>query len=93
MLNDKSIQLPSWWGTTANGEKRTKTEMLERRKASFRPDLSYDLDGDGIVGNRDFVISKLFDADKDGKLNEQERSNALNAIKNVSLTDKFNHCC
>ena len=26
-------------------------------------DLSYDLDGDGIVGNRDLVLSKLFDKD------------------------------
>ena len=33
------------------------------------PDISYDLDGDGVVGNRDFVISKIYDKDKDGKLN------------------------
>lgn len=25
--------------------------------------------GDGIVGGRDYVIAKLFDKDKDGKLN------------------------
>lgn len=25
--------------------------------------------GDGIVGGRDYVIAKLFDNDKDGKLN------------------------
>jgi hypothetical protein len=83
MLNDKSVSIPSWWGT--NGyEKKTKTELLENRKASLRPDISYDLDGDGIVGNRDFVISKIYDVDCDGKLNAQERKNALNAVQNVS---------
>ena len=49
------------------------------------PDISYDLDGDGYVGNRDYVIAKVFDKDGDGKLNESERKNALDAIKNVSL--------
>jgi hypothetical protein len=37
------------------------------------PHHSYDLDGDGIVGGRDLVISKLFDKDKDGRLNTAER--------------------
>ena len=46
--------------------------------------MSYDLDGDGVVGNRDYVLAKLFDKDQDGKLNEQERKNAEDAIKQVS---------
>lgn len=33
------------------------------------PDISFDLDGDGKVGGQDLVIAKLFDKDKDGKLN------------------------
>jgi len=33
------------------------------------PDLSYDIDGDGVVGNRDLVLGKLFDKDGDGRLN------------------------
>ena len=48
------------------------------------PDISFDLDGDNYVGNRDYVLSKVFDKDQDGKLNEQERKEALEAIKNVS---------
>ena len=85
MLNDKSVVIPDHWG--ANGQpKRTKTEMLAKRKSALRPDLSYDLDGDGIVGNRDYVISKLYDLDKDGKLNEQERKAALEAVQNVRKT-------
>jgi len=32
MLNDNSVQIPSWWAT--NGcEKKTKTELLENRRA------------------------------------------------------------
>ena len=46
--------------------------------------MSYDLDGDGVVGNRDYVLAKLFDKDQDGKLNQQERKNAEDAIKQVS---------
>ena len=58
--------------------------MVERRRQNQKPDMSYDLDGDGVVGNRDFVLAKLFDKDQDGKLNEQERKNAEEAIRNVS---------
>lgn len=47
--------------------------------------MSFDLDGDGIVGNRDLVIAKLFDKDGDGKLNKAERSAADEAIRNVSI--------
>lgn len=50
------------------------------------PDISFDLDGDGNVGGRDYVISKLFDKNGDGKLDAQERKAADEAIKNVSLT-------
>ena len=58
--------------------------MVERRRQQLRPDLSYDLDGDGVVGNRDYVLAKLFDKDQDGKLNQEERRNAEEAIRNVS---------
>ena len=60
----------------------TRTKLLERRKKEKIPDISYDLDGDGYVGGRDYVLAKRFDVDGDGKLNEKEKSNALEAIKN-----------
>jgi hypothetical protein len=49
------------------------------------PDKTYDLDGDGLVGNRDYVISKHFDKDQDGKLNATERHAAMTAVENVSF--------
>ncbi len=53
------------------------------------PDLSYDLDGDGIVGQRDFVLAKYFDTNKDGKLSPSERDIALKSIKDQKFEDQF----
>jgi len=42
------------------------------------------------VGGRDYVISKIFDKDGDGKLNAEERKNADEAVRNVSISS---YCC
>ncbi len=60
----------------------TRTKLLEKRKKEKIPDISYDLDGDGYVGGRDYVLAKRYDVDGDGKLNEIEKKNALEGIKN-----------
>jgi hypothetical protein len=39
-----------------------------QRKTEQMPHISYDLDGDGIVGGRDLVIGKLFDSEQKGSL-------------------------
>lgn len=52
------------------------------------PHPSYDLDRDGKVGGADLVISKLFDKDKDGMLNEGERKEAEQALSQGVL-EKF----
>ena len=57
--------------------------MIEARRKSRIPDQSYDLDNDGFVSGRDYVISKIFDKDNDGKLNVSERKAADEAVKNV----------
>lgn len=81
----EEVKIPTWWqkGEKANPN-RTFTDMQRNRRKEFVPDISFDLDGDGQVGNRDLVLSKLFDKDGDGKLNAQERKNAEDAIRNVS---------
>ena len=53
------------------------------------PHISYDLDGDGIVGAKDLVIASHFDKDKDGKLNSVERDNALKALRDNSFERNF----
>ena len=80
------VRMPTWWqrGSKTNAN-RTLTEVNMNRRKQQRPDLSFDLDGDGVVGNRDLVIAKLFDKDGDGKLNATERAAADEAIRNVSI--------
>ena len=45
------------------------------------PDLTFDLDGDGIVNDRDLVLAKHFDKDGDGRLNTPEKEAAMKAIE------------
>lgn len=94
ILKDQTIQVPDWWKDgkneqnctiQSNGQKvKTNTELQDARRKQRIPDISFDLDGDGNVGGRDFVISKLFDKDGDGKLNAEERRAAEEAVRNVS---------
>lgn len=42
-------------------EKMTRTQLIENRKREALPDLSYDIDGDGFVGGRDYVVARRFD--------------------------------
>lgn len=66
---------------------KTRDELMKTRKEEMKPDPSYDLDGDGHVGNLDLFVSKRFDLDRDGKLNKQERENAEKALKEGYLNN------
>ena len=70
--------------SVASNGLKTRTELFAKRKSDNLPHISYDLDGDGYVGGRDYVISKYHDKDGDGKLNAEERKAAEEAVKNVS---------
>ncbi|OMJ86334.1 hypothetical protein SteCoe_12185 [Stentor coeruleus] len=83
-LKDKQTKDP-WPGRPRI---RTRQELLNERKKEFLPDPSYDIDNDGFVSHRDLFISKQFDDDKDGKLNDVERRNAENALRSGFL-DNF----
>lgn len=61
---------------------------MELRKREFLPDISYDLDGDGYVGGRDYVIGRRFDEGLKNYLTPQERQKAIEAVKN-GYEDKF----
>ena len=79
----EEVKIPTWW---QSGSQTTKTlsALNQNRRKEWVPDISFDLDGDGVVGNRDLVLSKMFDKDGDGKLNANERKAAEEAIRNVS---------
>ena len=63
-------------------ENYTQKKLLEERKTIDMPDPSFDLNGDGIVSSKEYVIAKRFDQDRDGKLNSKERKNAIKALNN-----------
>ena len=83
ILNEKDkIRIP-WCEKNSNKSgAMTQTELLQKRRKERVPDISYDLDQDGYVGGRDFVIAKRYDVDNDGKLNEQEKKNAYEGLAN-----------
>lgn len=82
LAEKEKLRIP--WETSNNTSSTpmTRTKLLEQRRKARIPDISYDLDNDGYVGGKDFVLSKIYDVDGDGKLNEQEKKNAYEGIKN-----------
>jgi hypothetical protein len=78
MTAPANCKVPEDWTKTPKFS--TRTELLEQRKKDILPDISYDLDQDGAVGGKDYLISKRFDLDGDGKLNAKEKANAIEAI-------------
>merc|ERR1719182_407397 len=50
--------------------------------------MSYDLDGDGVVDQRDYFYGKLFDRDHNGLLTKGEREKAIKALNN-NYSDNF----
>jgi hypothetical protein len=84
----ENIRLP--WSSKAdsNHEPMTRTKLLENRKKEKVPDITYDLDRDGYVGARDYVLAKRYDKNNDGKLDDKERKEAYEAI-NKNVEDNF----
>ena len=80
-----NVRIPEWWSKPGVPEelKQTNTRLIEERRKEKVPHISYDLDGDGFVGGRDYVIAKQFDKDGDGRLNTNEKKAAFEAINSV----------
>jgi len=85
----QNVRIPEWWSRPGitDEEKKTRTKLTEQRHTERTPHISYDLDGDGYVGGKDYVVAKLFDKDGDGKLNAEEKKAAIEALKNVTYPD------
>ncbi|CAI2361946.1 unnamed protein product [Moneuplotes crassus] len=60
----------------------TFSDIQAKRKLGNLPHPSFDLNGDGTVSMHELAIGKRFDEDKDGVLNDQERKNCLEALRN-----------
>ena len=50
----ENIKLPPAWERSPE-KATTRTELKKLQREEFVPDLSYDIDGDGSIGNRDYV--------------------------------------
>mmetsp|Transcript_58278 Transcript_58278/g.161126 ORF Transcript_58278/g.161126 Transcript_58278/m.161126 type:complete len:643 (-) Transcript_58278:55-1983(-) len=77
-LLSEDIRHPKWLDPAP--AIRSRSELQQARKRGRVPDLSYDFDGDGSVGQLDFFIGRSFDADNDGKLTDTERTRAREAL-------------
>ena len=78
------VKIPTHWHEKPDQKVKTAVELADARRGDKRPDISFDLDGDGHVGDRDYFLSKHFDKDCDGKLNAKEKAEAIEAISKVS---------
>lgn len=74
---------------------KTRSDLLAQRKEAMKPDTSYDLDGDGIVGVREYYFAARMDKDKDGTLNVKEKLHGLKDMRenmeNVMFVDNAGH--
>jgi hypothetical protein len=78
-MHSPSSRIPSAWEKVP--KVATRSELLELRRKENLPDISYDLDGDGVVSGKDYYLGKRFDVDGDGRLNSRERAAALTALQ------------
>ena len=64
---------------------KTRSEFIVARKASEKPDISFDVDGDGFVGPQDMAVAKIFDVDHNQRFDEKELAARDKAIRNGYL--------
>eukprot|EP00746_Dinoflagellata_sp_MGD_P165634 gnl/MRDRNA2_/MRDRNA2_95020_c0_seq1.p1 gnl/MRDRNA2_/MRDRNA2_95020_c0~~gnl/MRDRNA2_/MRDRNA2_95020_c0_seq1.p1 ORF type:complete len:687 (+),score=123.82 gnl/MRDRNA2_/MRDRNA2_95020_c0_seq1:135-2195(+) len=69
---------------------KSRTELQQARKVQKIPDKSYDFDGDGHVGQRDFFLGKHFDQDHEDRLRDHEHARAVSEI-NSGFIDRFHY--
>jgi hypothetical protein len=78
--------VPSHWERQARV--KTRSSLQEKRRLDELPDMSYDIDGDGVVSPLDLFIAKQFDKDKNGYLTQEERYRAWEALQG-GFANKF----
>ena len=83
------IKIPWEEGLKSRNNILTRSELIERRKQERMPSLTYDLDNDGYVSQKDYIISRLYDSNKDGILAPEERKKALEDLKNNNVDKNY----
>jgi hypothetical protein len=77
-----NIPVPNNWDREPNFKSRS--ELQKSRPNGIRPHISYDLDGDGFVSQKDYKVSSSLDGQKKGFLTDIERTAAINSIQSVN---------
>ena len=55
-----------------NNQNMTLTQLKQRWKNERIPSISYDIDGDGAVSQKDYFLATKFDSKKAGHLSTQQ---------------------
>mmetsp|Transcript_52435 Transcript_52435/g.112122 ORF Transcript_52435/g.112122 Transcript_52435/m.112122 type:complete len:716 (+) Transcript_52435:106-2253(+) len=67
---------------------RTRTELIDARRAAKQPDITFDIDGDGAVGPTDYFVSKQFAKAHPNRLNTGERDELVKSLESGWM-DKY----
>ena len=78
-------------GFLENPANKTTSALAEKRKKALVPHESYDVDGDGVVAQRDYFIAKMFDKGNKHALSDEERLQAKLAIAQGLGKDSMEH--
>lgn len=77
-----NVPVPNNWDREPHFHSRS--ELQKSRPNGIRPHISYDLDGDGFVSQKDYKVSSSMDSQKKGFLTDMERAAAKNSIQSVN---------
>ena len=70
-----NVRMPAQWQTSPRYH--TRSALRSDRAASMRPHPSFDVDGDGFVGQQDYSIAKKHDLGGVGQLTGGQRDSAI----------------
>lgn len=78
---DQVVVKPQYRKELDKPEVKSLSELKFKRKMKQRAPLSYDLDGDGMVSQKDYFFAVRFDKDGNGNLEPEEKAAAAEAMR------------
>lgn len=78
---DNIVTKPNYRPELFQSGKQSRLELKHSRRMAQRADASYDLDGDGMVSQKDYFFAVRFDKDGSGVLDPEEKAAAAHAMK------------